>query len=293
MPTVTTGDGVDLAVHDLGGAGAAALLTHATGFHGRVWAPLARHLAPHLHCLALDTRAHGESGAHADDTFEWPALAGDVLDVVDGLGLVRPVGVGHSSGATLLLLAEARRPGTFAALYLVEPIGAATLDPPPPDPGHPLAAGARRRRDDFASRAEAAAAYGAKPPLCDLSAEALAAYVEHGFADAADGTVRLRCRPAHEARMYAHGRSHDVFRRLPEVACPVVLARGERSDAVPAEAMRRWAERLPAGRVEVLPGLGHLAPLEDPAAVAASVARALAGAGPPPSAGLSQPRSTL
>jgi len=37
-------DGVELEVHDLGGDGPDLLLVHATGFHGRVWEPLAGHL---------------------------------------------------------------------------------------------------------------------------------------------------------------------------------------------------------------------------------------------------------
>ncbi|MDP9386973.1 MAG: alpha/beta hydrolase, partial [Actinomycetota bacterium] len=266
MP-VTAHDGVHLAVHDLGGRGPDVFMTHAAGFHGRVWAPVAHHLASGFHCLALDLRGHGDSGVNAAATFEWPRLATDVLAAVDALGLERPRGVGHSSGATLLLLAEARRPGTFAALYLVEPIGVTSDGPPPPPaPDHPLAVRARRRRDSFASLEEAEQAYAARPPFSGFAPEARRAYVEHGFADDGDGGVRLKCRPEHEARMYEHGLSHDVFRRLPDVRCPVVLARGERSDSVRAADVERWAERLPAARMEVLAGLGHLAPLEDPGA---------------------------
>ncbi len=276
MRTVPVPGGPAIAVHDLGGSGPDVFLAHAAGFHGRAWEPVARRLADRFHCIAYDVRGHGDSVVEGDpaDGWDWATLARDALAVVDALGLDRPLGLAHSSGATALLLAEAARPGTFSALYCFEPIGPPTDDDYPPMPDRPMAVGARRRRAAFASREEAEATYGAKPPLSALSPEGLHAYVEHGFADAEDGSVRLKCRPEHEAHMYEYGFAHDVRRRLGDVRCPVVLARGDASVAVPAGVLEAWAERLPNGRVDVLPGVGHLAPLEDPDLVAQAVATA-------------------
>lgn len=285
MRTVAVPEGPALAVHDLGGRGPVVLLAHAAGFHGRAWQPVADRLADRFRCIAYDTRGHGDSTVEGDpaEGWDWYTLARDTLAVVDGLGLDHPLGLGHSSGATALLLAESARPGTFAALYCIEPIGATTDDdPPPPRPDHPMAAQARRRRATFASRRAAEEAYAARPPLGDLSAEGLHAYVEHGFADAGDGSVHLKCRPEHEAHMYEYGFSHDVYRRLGDVGCPVVLAGGADSLAVPPGVLRRWADRLPLGRTEVLGGVGHLAPLEDPDRVARSVAEAFGPLPGPP-----------
>jgi pimeloyl-ACP methyl ester carboxylesterase len=61
------------------------------------------------------------------------------------------------------------------------------------------------------------------------------------------------------------------------VRCPVTLACGERTDTVLPQILELMAARLADGRVEVLPVLGHLGPLEDPEAVARSV-RAAFGA---------------
>ncbi|HUP68652.1 MAG TPA: alpha/beta hydrolase [Acidimicrobiales bacterium] len=294
------GSGGDyVVVHDLGGAAGGAigakgtarphekhdlLLVHATGLHGRVWAPLVAHLAPRLQAgaLAVDVRGHGESAPLPEGGLAWEDLAADLLAVVDQLDLRRPLGLGHSSGASLLLLAEELAPGTFEALYCVEPIGTAADEPPPPNRAHPLAEGARRRRRRFSSRQEAFDTYAAKPPFSQVTAEALWAYVDHGFADDAgeDGNgegagVRLRCLPEAEADMYANGLSHHAYRDLGRVRCPVVLACGNRSAAVTSETLTGWAARMENARVEILPGLGHFAPLQDPPAVARSVTAAL------------------
>lgn len=275
----TTGDGIDVAVHVFGGDGPPLLMAHATGFHGRVFEPLAELLSGSFSCVSADLRAHGDSSAPPEADLDWYGFASDLLAVVDALELARPLGFGHSSGATGLLLAEAERPGTFSSLYCFEPVIVPADPPLGRDRENWLAEGARRRRASFASRAEALDHYAARPTLSGFAPEVLRAYVEHGFADGR-GEVRLKCMPEHEALVYEMATAHDCYRRLEEVKCPVVVARGERSESLMPRVAEQVAARLPRARVEVLPGLTHFGPLENPAAVAASL-RAAFGRGPP------------
>ncbi|MBA2626317.1 MAG: alpha/beta hydrolase [Acidimicrobiia bacterium] len=277
MLRVASSDGVTLAVHDLGGDGPPVLLCHATGFHGLVWAPLARFLADGYRVWSLDFRGHGLSTSPAGGDFVWQGFADDVLATLDALapqlGGEAPFGVGHSMGGVALLLAEAAHPGTFAALACYEPI----VFPPSEGPArdNPLAAGALRRRDVFASRDEAFANFAAKPPLSALAPEALRAYVDHGFEDRPDGTVRLRCRPEHESAVYTAASQHPGWRRLAEVACPTTVLAGEHSDAIDPGVAGAQVARLPAGRLQVANGLGHFGPLDDPGAFAGALETAL------------------
>ena len=269
---VQAADGAVVAVHDLGGTGPSVVFAHATGLHGLVWRPLAAHLADAVSSTAFDERGHGDSGLPPDLDFDWRGFALDALAVVDAVATA-PFGVGHSSGATALLLAEQARPGTFRALYCFEPVIVPADPPLGRDLGNWLAAGARRRREVFASREEALANYVGKPPFDRWAPEALAEYVEHGFTDQPDGSVRLKCRGEHEALVYEMATAHDGFARLGEVRCPVLVARGGDTEAMSPPALSGLVERLPDARVELLPGLGHFGPLEDPAAVAASIRR--------------------
>ena len=275
----TTPDGVVLALHDLGGEGPPALLVHATGFHGQVFSPLAHYLGTRFRCLALDLRGHGESGVPPDLNFDWAGFGTDVLTAVDALGIEGPVGIGHSCGGASLLLAEEARPGTFSALYCFEPIVFASGALSVPDPSALLARKARQRREVFSSRREAYASYAAKPPLDVLHPDALEAYVEFGFEDLPDGSVRLRCRGENEARMYEGGLRHTAFSRLNAVKCPTVIASGAESRNFARADFEPLVERLVDASLEVIPGIGHFGPLEAPSAVSDSVIRDL---DPPP-----------
>jgi pimeloyl-ACP methyl ester carboxylesterase len=274
--TVHSSDGVELAVHDLGGDGQPLLACHATGFHGRVWEPLAR-LLDGFHVWAPDFRGHGDSSS-LDIDYQWDGFADDVLAIVDDLRLGRPFGLGHSKGAAALLLAEERRPGTFRALYCYEPIVFPADPPPGPMGTNPLAESARRRRETFGSFDEAYDNFASKPPLDELHPEALRAYVDHGFAAQGDGSVRLKCHGEHEARVYEMGSSHGAFGGLGDVRCPVTVACGG-DGSPPAAFAPLVADALPNGRLEEFPTLGHFGPLQDPALVAQSVLAAFSSSG--------------
>lgn len=276
MPTFTTDDGVAISANDLGGNGPDLLLAHATGFHGMVFKPLVANLRRQFHCYVFDERGHGDSGSAPNDDCDWNGFALDALAVVEGFGLRRPFGFGHSCGGALLVLAEESRPGTFAGLYLFEPIIRPTDGPGEAAPDNPLAEGARRRREVFASRDEALANYASKPPLDALDATAMRAYVDHGFEDLPDGTVRLKCRGADEARIYSMGMAHDAYRHLATISCPVTLACGADTTAIGPPTLQALAAPLPDAKVEVFDAMSHFGPLEDPGRVAASVLTALA-----------------
>lgn len=271
--TIRSTDDVELATYDFGGSGPEVLMVHATGFCAGVWLPIAGRL-PDFSLAALDVRGHGRSTT-ATAGMDWHGTADDVLTTVDELGLGRPFGVGHSMGGASLILAELARPGTFRGLWVYEPIiFPASAVPSAEDgrtPENPLSAGARRRRERFASREEAYANFASKPPLDALAPEALAAYVEHGFRELPDGSVELRCAPATEAETYEMGMRHGAFDRLAEVQCPVVVLRGRVDVPGPASIAELVAERLPAGTLEEHPELGHFGPLEDPAGMATSI----------------------
>jgi pimeloyl-ACP methyl ester carboxylesterase len=279
MLRVPTTDDLMLDVHDFGGGGRPALAAHATGFNGLVWRPWAA-LQHEMHLVAPDFRGHGGSTCPAGVPYSWERYADDVLAVLAAAPWpssdqdpARPIGIGHSMGGAALLLAEIRQPRTFAGLWLYEPI---TFPPEirstMGDAENPLAAGARRRRVRFPSRAEAAATYRSKPPLNVFADASMDAYVEGGFVGDPDGSVSLACRPGDEALVYEQASTCAAFEQAGDVTCPVVVAHGARAQGPPAAIAPLLATRLPEGRTAAYEDLGHFGPMEAPARLAADVA---------------------
>lgn len=269
--------GLRLVVHDWGGDGPPVLLAHPTGFHGRVWAPVAQRLvARGRKVWSFDFRGHGDSDPAPGGDYHWSGFADDARAVADHLGLSGDptlLAAGHSKGGASLLLGAIAAPGTYARIWVFEPIVFPTEVPIELAEDNPMSAGARRRRATWDSREQAYESYASRPPLDVFTPESLRAYVDYGFRDLSDGTVTLKCLPEHEARMYAMGASNGLFARLGEVDAPVLVACGEQTDAINPKLAGQVAERIPHAELEVWADRGHFGPQEDPDAAVESMLR--------------------
>lgn len=269
-------DGVEIALHRLGGDGPPALFMHATGFNAHTYTPFTSRLTERYTVWAPDLRGHGWSSTPDNRDFEWTTFAVDLLHVVDHLEI--EVGeldcVGHSVGAAVLLLADAERPGLIRRMYGYEPVmwrpGEAF------GPGeNPLIHGAAKRREVFADRGEAMLRFGSRPPFSLTRSDALHAYVTNAFEDLDDGTVRLRCRGIDEAATY-NGERVSTNDRITGCLAPVALGKGADGPGgtqlgLPAH------ESLRNSVLVVHDDLGHFGPLEAPDRLADDALAALAG----------------
>jgi len=260
---------------DWGGRGEALLLLHPNGFCAGLFDPLARRLTDRFRPIGVDLRAHGGTDVPPDpsDGYAFARLAGDVLAVLDELGVERWVALGESLGGGVCSVLDARRPGATRRLMLCEAIafdlaGARGSRPPGTAPGEPnsMAAIARRRRVVWPDRPTVAASYGARPPLGALAPEALDAYVRWGFVDRADGQVELACPPDAEATIFDVSANEDgaltAWRHLDALSAPTTVVAGVHSD-LPLDWFRAQAERATAPLV-IVDG-GHFFLQEDTA----------------------------
>jgi pimeloyl-ACP methyl ester carboxylesterase len=272
---VSSTDGVRVAVHDLGGHGRPFLVCHATGFCGRAYEPLAAELVETRHVYALDYRGHGDTAPPANGRFDWEGLADDLDAVVTAIA-DGPLDVfGHSMGGATAMMVELRRPGVIRSAYLYEPIvmPAATELAALRDT---MGDAARRRKPSFPTKADALVRYASRPPLSDLRASALAAYVEHGFEER-DGAAWLKCTPEQEAATFeASGK--PLASSMAAVETVVTVAVGApAAEFSPAALAPSLVDVLPHARLETFPTLGHFGPLQDPIAVARGILALVAG----------------
>ena len=235
-------EGVATAYLDWGGDGPPLILLHPNGFCAGLYDPLARRLVDRCRVVGVDLRGHGASDdLTAVDKLGNDLAARDVLAVADHLEFDRFSVLGVAVGGAGGIEAAAAAPDRIAALLLCEAIaiGAGSAEHQSfraAGDDHPLAVGARRRRDVWDDREEVLASYGSRPPLDALDPEALAGYVRWGFRDRDDGRVELACRPETEANIFGRTRSHgplEAFEALRRVTCPVAVMAGARTDLDP------------------------------------------------------------
>jgi len=251
---------------DLGGAVIAVLaagpetgrplvLIHGLGWDAeRLWAgQMARLAGAGWRVLAPDLRGNGGS-APIRAPLRVPDLADDVAAVLAALGVVRPVLVGFSMGG-MVATDLALRPGIAPAGLMIA-CGGVTCPPEAEAAVEAMLDRAARLGPDAFAAEQATAIF----------APAWAAGNPAAVADF------RRWRAAMDQQSLRHSFRApfgcDYAPRLGGIACPVaVLAAAEDSFVDPEDA-RALAARFPDGRFELLPGAGHMAPIEAPEAFA-------------------------
>lgn len=249
------------------GEGPVLLLLHGTGAATHSWRGLAPLLARHFTIVAPDLPGHGFTSGRPAGGLTMPAMAAAIGELLHSLALSPAVIAGHSAGAAVAIrlaldggaapraiiglgAALLPFPGLAATLF---PVVARALFVNPLAP-HVFAALARTRGEtarfllrSTGSRIDAAGAafYG-----------------------------RLFASPTHCAAaitMMADWDLDALKRDLPRCATPLLLIHGERDAAIPIGTARAAAGMVGDGRLEMLPGLGHLAHEEQPGTVAAMI----------------------
>lgn len=254
-------------------------MVHGVGLNGMMFLPIADELAASFHSYAIDLRGQGQSGVPPNLDFDWARL-GD--DVGAGVELVKSmlesdslIAIAHSAGGAAALLAEARRPGSFEAMYCYEPIVRSPQMREKVTAHHPMVAQALRRKAIFASRDEAYERFSVRAPFSTLDERALRAYVEYGLRDLADGTVQLCCLPEYEAALYLSGVDAELWDLADAITCPVTVAfGGANGNELGRSFAQSAADRLSNAQLVEFKELGHFGPFEDPSTVAKSIIEA-------------------
>lgn len=207
--------------------------------------------------MAVDLAGHGSSSALPRDDLTFARLAGDVIAVLDGLGVTSAVAVGQSLGGGVAILVDRARPGLFRRLLLCEAIAF-------PGTGtgtgtNPMSERARTRRLVWPNWATFVRTVAGKPPLADLAPDALHAYARWGLLDRADDRVHLACLPENEAAIFEVSGTADgapaAWEHLPSLHAPAVVIAGDRS-FLPLAMFEQQAAHGGGLPIAVVPG-GH------------------------------------
>lgn len=253
------------------------IFLHATGFNALTYRSLLEPLGEKYRILAFDQRGHGLSRLPADPArlTSWRLYARDFLSLMKVVprGERPPVLAGHSMGGAVALTATAANPGIARGLLLLDPVmpprkSILRSQRKKPLAGRianlPIALGAKRRRADFAAKADAVNGYRGRGAFATWTGSFLEDYVEDGFVPGPKG-VTLACRPAWESTSFA-SLKHYAGGLLTHVRQPVTLIRAEEGSSVRLSDAE-FKRLKPDINVELVPGSTHFVPMEQPALI--------------------------
>jgi pimeloyl-ACP methyl ester carboxylesterase len=214
------------------GMGRPVVLLHGGLGHGGNWAKQVPALvAAGYQAIVIDSRGHGRS-TRDERPFSYELMAGDVLAVLDHLGVARAAIVGWSDGActglALVRMAPERVSGVVFFACNVDNSGAKNLDFDNPLLGRCIG----RHRADYA-------ALSATPDAFDAFMAAV-------------------------GEMQSDQPNYGLA-ELAQIVVPVLVLLGEHDEFIRAEHMDYLATELPDAERVTLPGVSHFAPLQRPA----------------------------
>ncbi|CEI98162.1 hypothetical protein RMCBS344292_12279 [Rhizopus microsporus] len=241
------------------------LFSHSNGFHKESLHPLIRRLKDNLramkeyehtdiHIFAWDARGHGDSARLNDGitvpTYRWFDNALDTKQVIDKMKLKKYdqlIGVGHSFGATSMILVEFFFPHTFDGLCVVEPVMSHLFYPMEVKLRSPILSSGKRR-DEWQNREECKASLLKRKFWKVFDPEVLDLYVDYGMYDTDKGTIKLKCPKEHEYHVFRQS-SYDTFtayNSLKIITIPIHFVYALDSDFVAPEDTHTVADQNPA-----------------------------------------------
>lgn len=255
----TTSDGVDIA-WDRQGSGDPLVLVHGITDNRRTWGDIAERFAPGHDVISIDVRGHGDS-ARSDD-YGVQRLGADVAEVCLGLGLDRPVLVGHSLGG-MLVTGAAAAVGARAVVNVDQGLNLAAMS-------ELVASIAPQLQDPATFHATLAVVFSAlDSPGLDLTTKA---ELDHAVAQADQDVVLGIWGPMLGGPDPAIDALVDEV--LGQVRSPYLALHG----IDPGPEYPDWLrQRIPQAVIEVQDGAGHFLHLVDPEGFVARVEAFLSG----------------
>jgi pimeloyl-ACP methyl ester carboxylesterase len=269
LGTVRSFDGTELAVRAAGDPGLPTLVfAHGFSLDVTAWHYQWTALSDRFRCVLFDFRSHGRSGPAAGGDLSVAAMAHDLAAVIEAVPNGRVVVVGHSMGAmTMLAMAESRPDvvtervagmafaGVAASNLFLGAMGSATsLLRPRLGSIREAAERLNRVRRHLVARPGDLGGLAAR--VTQFGPDASPHLVDH--------VVRLAARAP--SSVWTDGlvglMDMDLRHAVHHVRVPALVVVGEHDRVTPSAQAVDLVAELPDGRLQVIPGAGHLPMLE-------------------------------
>jgi pimeloyl-ACP methyl ester carboxylesterase len=245
--------------HQEAGTGVPLVLLHGFPLDHRMWAPQLAAAPAGVRVIAPDLPGFGRSApAHA---FTMEAFAESVFRLLDSLAVPSAVVGGLSMGGYVAMAMTRLDPGRVRGLVLIDTQSAADDD------------AGRARREATAQELERD---GVEPLVRAMMPRLLAPQADAALRAEVERLMRAQPVAAMAATSRGLGQRTDAKDILSRYANPCLVLVGEHDLITPLERARQLQGLVSGSTLEVIAGAGHLASLEQPAAVTAAIARFVA-----------------
>jgi 3-oxoadipate enol-lactonase len=248
---------------DDAGSGPAVVLLHGFPLDRTMWWHQVDRFSSMNRMLAVDLSGFGDSPAR-EGTCTMADMADDVAAILDALKPGPVVLCGLSMGGYVAFAFHERHPERLRGLILCDTRAAADA---------PEAAKARRVTAERV-RSEGTA-FLADSMLPRLFAERTA-LTRPEIVSATRRTIEEANRAGVAAAARGMAERKDYSAELATIRVPALIVVGEHDLISPVEEMTMIAHRMQSAELRVIPNAGHMAPLENPAAVNAAIEAFLA-----------------
>lgn len=255
MPTLNVSTGT-LHYRDAGD-GEPIVLVHGFPLDGQIWERVAPLLADKCRVITPDLPGFGKS--FATGSFTMDSLADVLVELLDQLKIDRATFAGLSMGGYVLQALVRSHPGRVGKLIFVD---------------------TRANADDEKGRAGRDAMIAlvkekGTPGVVDQMLPKMlspATFAAQPDVVARQREIMLACPPATIANACAAMRDRlDFTPLLPTLECPLQVIVGEHDAIAPPEVSRAIVAAAKGARLDVIEAAGHMAPMEQPKAVAEAI----------------------
>lgn len=229
------------------GSGPAVLLLHGIGGRASLWQPTLEALGTEHRVIAMDMPGYDGTGAALED---FPAVADAAVALLEARGIGTADIVGHSLGGMVALEMALRHPARVRRLVIVASSPAFGSR----DPAFREAFLAARQKPLDEGLGMAGVAAALVPTMAGPAADPAAIPA----ATAAMASVDEQAYRTTLGMMTGFDRRSD----LGQVTQKSLLIAGEADATAPPRGMQRMADAMADAKLLVIPGVGHLLPLE-------------------------------
>ena len=261
---------------DFGGQGQLLHFAHGNGYPPTSYKSFCSHLPSQYRIIATKMRPLWHPAKDPFELESWDMLADDLITFMESSQMKDVIGIGHSLGGTISVLAAHKKPELFNQLILLDPVilskesylKSENLSIADRKVYNPFAKACLARRDHWSEKSEVLNSWRTKKVFRKFSESALKDLVDASIVEDRQG-VRLAYSKEWESHIYVT--EIYILDKLLNLNIPITVLRAGKGSIISDEVWSLWQSKATNTSFLEFDKGSHLLPMEFPKEVAAIV----------------------